>query len=279
MFDALVQINTRPGPWEFNTPRQLWTDPHISRQMLSYHLHPTIEAASRSHAFIKESVSWLTGRFCAGPGVSIADFGCGPGLYTLPLTRAGATVTGIDFSENSLGYARERAAEAGASIEYVQADYLEFTTEQRFDLIIMIYCDYTAIGPAERGRLLDTFYRLLKPDGSVVLDVYQPAFFRHKEAAAVYERNHMKGFWSAEDYFTFANTFKYEPEQLVLDKYTVVEASRTRTFYTWQQTFTRETLTREFEAHGLHPREWYADVAGARFEPEAEQMAVVAGKA
>jgi 2-polyprenyl-3-methyl-5-hydroxy-6-metoxy-1,4-benzoquinol methylase len=32
----------------------------------------------------------------------IADFGCGPGLYTEKLAERGATVTGIDFSENSI---------------------------------------------------------------------------------------------------------------------------------------------------------------------------------
>jgi len=279
MFDALLQINTPPAPWEFNTPRELWTDPHIARQMMTYHLHPDIDAASRPHAFMRDSIAWMLPHFGIGPGVSIADFGCGPGLYALPLAQAGAAVTGIDFSENSLRYARERAAETGLSIDYVPADYLAYETDARFDLITMIHCDFTAIGPAARAVLLDKFRRLLKPDGAVMLDVYRPAYFRRREAVTTYERNHMQGFWSPDDYFTFVNTFKYEAEQLILDKYTVVEASRTRTFYNWQQAFTREMLARELAEHGLAVREWYADVAGHPYDPEAAEMAVVAGRA
>ena len=42
--------------------------------------------------------------------MAIADFGCGPGLYAQRLARAGLNVTGIDFSANSLQYAREVAS-------------------------------------------------------------------------------------------------------------------------------------------------------------------------
>ena len=135
-------------------------------------------------------------------------------------------VTGIDFSENSLRYARERASELGLEINCILQDYLDFETEQKFDLIIMIICDFCAISPVQRGTILNKFQKLLKSGGSIVLDVHTDNWFQQKEEDTTYAHNHKNGFWSADDYYTFVNIINYEREQLVLDKYTIIEESR-----------------------------------------------------
>jgi len=73
----------------------------------------------------------------------ILHLNCGPGLYTSRFAKTGAKVTGVDFSHNSLEY----------------------------DLITMIMCDYTALSPMQRKKLLGIFCRILKPGGSIILDV------------------------------------------------------------------------------------------------------------
>ncbi len=108
MYEQLIHINERPFPFSIYTADTLWTDPHIARQMLKAHLNPDTDSASRRPAFIEASVNWLQQRFNIGPGTRLADFGCGPGLYTTRLAQLGAAVTGIDFSENSLGMQRKR---------------------------------------------------------------------------------------------------------------------------------------------------------------------------
>ncbi len=77
--------------------------------MLKHHLNESIEMSARNRKFIKFSLKWIISRFKVGTGVKIADFGCGPGLYTIGLAEQGAVVIGIDFSENSLRYARKTA--------------------------------------------------------------------------------------------------------------------------------------------------------------------------
>src|SRR3954468_15830675 len=49
-------------------------------------------------------------------GLSILDVGCGTGRHSLRLSRAGAKVTGIDFSAGMLAQARVKA-EAGMAAE------------------------------------------------------------------------------------------------------------------------------------------------------------------
>ena len=62
---------------------------------------------------------------------------------------------------------------------------------------------------------------------------------------------------------------------MVLDKYTIVEAKRTRTVYNWLQYFSPESLQREFEKAGFTRHEFYGNVAGAPFAESASEFAIV----
>jgi len=246
--------------------------------MLEYHLNEAIDVSSRNRSFIECSAEWIVSHFGVGEKTSIADFGCGPGLYATRLAEQGATVTGIDFSENSLKYAKQVAEQKGLKVNYVHTNYLDFETTHRFDLITMIMCDFCALSPAQRKTMLSKFSSLLKPGGSVLLDVYSLNSFNQKEESATYELNQLNGFWSPDDYYCFVNTFKYEKEKVTLDKYTIIEESQTRIVYNWLQHFSKESLRKEFENIGFEVEAFYSNVAGAVFNPDSSEFALVARK-
>jgi hypothetical protein len=100
--------------------------------------------------------------------------------------------------------------------------------------------------------MLNKFHSQLLPGGSVLLDVYSMNAFKQREATASYEANLLNGFWSEEKYYGFLTTFKYDDAKVVLDKYTIVEAEQTRTFYNWLQYFSPESLRREFEKANVY---------------------------
>jgi len=279
MFKELVDINTRPKPFEFYTASDLWTDEHTSKKMLEFHLNESLDLASRNAESIKRSASWIAARFGMGENFTIADFGCGPGLYTTLFAHSGADVLGIDFSERSIEYARETAERENLRIDYVCQDYLTFETNKRFDLITMIWCDFCALSPTQRSGLLGKFHRLLNDGGAVLMDVHSLNVFDQKEEATDYEFNQLDGFWSPNPYYGFLNSFKYDEQKVFLDKYTIVEANRTRTVYNWIQCFSAGSLRKEYVENGLEVEELYADVAGAAFSPESPEFAVVARKA
>ena len=278
MFKELKEINVRPAPFQFYTADELWTDEHTSKKMLEYHLNESIDASSRNKNFIERSVEWIVSHFEVDKNTEIADFGCGPGLYTTMLAERGAIVTGIDFSENSLKYAEQVAAENGLKVNYVLTDYLDFETTSRYDLIIMIMCDFCVLSPEQRKKLLSKFNSILKPNGSVLLDVYSLNSFEQREESATYELNQLNGFWSPEDYYCFVNTFKYEKEKVILDKYTIIEESRKRVVYNWLQCYSKDSLRNEFEENGFKIEELYSDVAGKPFTSESAEIAIVAKK-
>ncbi len=278
MFKTLKEINTRPAPFEFYTADELWTNEHTAQQMLIYHLNKTMDVSSRNHQFIEHSVEWITNHFGINKGTTIADFGCGPGLYAARMAEKGAVVTGIDFSENSLNYARRVAQKNDLEINYIQANYLDFFTTEHFDLITMIMCDFSALSPEQRKILIKKFHSFLKPDGAVLLDVYSLNSFAQREESAGYERNHLNGFWSPDDYYCFVNTFKYEKEKVVLDKYTIIDEFQNRVVYNWLQYFNEDSLCDEFEANGFVVEALYTDVAGKPITSDSTEYAIVVRK-
>jgi SAM-dependent methyltransferase len=278
MFSELEKINQRPQPFQFYTATDLWADGHTSKKMLAYHLNTDIDVSSRRGEFIDRSVARIASQFGVTSATKIADFGCGPGLYTTRLARRGAEVTGIDFSKNSIDYARQVAATEQLSIHYLNQNYLDFETEDRFDLILLIMCDFCALSPAQRQQMLEKFCRLLQSNGAVLLDVYSLSAFDEREETASYEYNQLGGFWSPEKYYGFVNTFKYEREKVVLNKHTIVETNRTRTVYNWLQYFSPEAVQKEFEEAGLTLESSYTDVTGTPFDDSASEFAVVGRK-
>lgn len=277
-YRLLNDINVRPEPFEFYTAKELWTDEYTSMKMLEYHLNESVDLSSRNKDFIETSAQWIVSHFDITSGTSIADFGCGPGLYTTLFAENGAEVTGIDFSKRSIEYAKSIASKKRLHIDYIQQNYLGYETRKKFDFITMIFCDFCALSPAQRKTLLSKFYEMVKVGGAVLLDAYSLNFFEEKKESATYELNQLNHFWAPENYYGFLNTFKYYNEKLILEKYTIVDERRTRVFYNWLQCFSLSSLQREFEEAGFITEEFYSDVTGSSFSSDSSNLAIVARK-
>ncbi len=275
MFDQLEQINSRPKAFEFYTASELWTDEYTAKQMLSFHLNGEVDISSRRFSFIDKSVNWIISQFDIRAGKSVADFGCGPGLYTERLAKTGAAITGIDFSRNSIEFARNRTRDEQLNINYVHQNYLEFTSNDKYDLIIMIFCDFCALSPAQRRILLEKFHSLLKAGGAILLDVHSIHAFEQKTEGATYTVNR-NNFWSPEKYYEFLNTFKYDDVKVTLDKYTIIEKNRTRTIFNWLQHYDKQSIASEFAESGLKIEKYLANVAGDEFDPNGNEFAIIA---
>lgn len=65
-------------------------------------------------------------------GLSICHLQCHLGLDTLSLAKRGATVTGLDFSRESLDFARKLSAQTGIAATFVEADVQE--ADQALDI-------------------------------------------------------------------------------------------------------------------------------------------------
>lgn len=97
----------------------------------------------------------------------ILDVGCGTGRHAIRLAGMGYPVTGIDLSEAQIGRAREKAAEAGVSVDFRVMDARSMPFEAAFDAVIMLCEGGFALMETdeENFAILQGAVRALKPGG------------------------------------------------------------------------------------------------------------------
>lgn len=275
----MTTSSSRPEPFSAFTAPEFWNDPHISERMLAHHLDPADPLASRPHEFIDRSVHWLRTLLDLGPGSRVLDLGCGPGLYASRLARQGSEVWGIDVSERSLAHARAIAERESLPVRLVHGSYLGADLGDGHDAAILIYEDYCALSPAQRGLLLTRIHAALRPGGQLVFDVTSASRFADFADARREEVDLMNGFWAPRPYVGLHETWTYPAERLVLDRYTITAADSTRVFWNWTHCLTPEAVTDELTAAHFTVSEIYGDVAGAPSRPDGPTFAVRAQRA
>ncbi len=101
-------------------------------------------------------------------GKRVLDVGCGGGILTESLARAGAVVTGIDLSPELIEVAKRHAMDEGLAIDYrvYAADALAADAPASFDCVVSMELLEHVPAPSE---LIGTLARLLRPSGDLFL--------------------------------------------------------------------------------------------------------------
>ncbi len=100
-------------------------------------------------------------------GKKVLDVGCGGGILAEALNELGASVTGIDASENTIGVAKTHSKSIGSDVKYVQNTIEEFTSsypDERFDVITCLEMLEHVPSPYE---IIKRCSNLLKEDGNI----------------------------------------------------------------------------------------------------------------
>ena len=264
MVKQLQVYLTQPQLYE-KTIEKFWNDPHISKGMLETHLNPNTNAASRKPEFINRSVSWLSSMLHKES--SMLDIGCGPGLYTQRLSELGYHVTGLDFSERSIEYAKTQDSKT----KYILMNYHE-----QFDLITLIWCDYGALVLEDRLTLLKRVYQALKPGGRFILDVFTPEHHKKVIEEKTYDV-YDAGFWSPNPHICFSSTYKYEHD-ISCSKYVIVEDHQVKTYNIWNTCFSPKQLSHECGEVGFNLEGLFSDVSGKEYHHESDTLCVMLRK-
>lgn len=271
---AILRLMERPAPFE-PIGQPIWRDEYVSRQLLAAHLDPNTDAASRRPETVGRSVAWIIDTLQLKPGMAILDLGCGPGLYCQRLARAGMNVTGVDFSETSLAYARKQASEEGLQIDYRLQNYLELADKSRFDAALLIYGDYCVLSPADRRRLLTAVRDSLVKGGRFVLDVTTKECQKNSGLRAWLAAE--SGFWSDKPHIVLELGFCYPDEMVSCDQYIVIDQDDIiRVFRNWYQDFTAESIRTELESGGFRVLGLYSDLLGSPYQEDSSWIGIVA---
>ncbi len=118
-----------------------------------------------------QEVDFIEKEICGDRRVRVLDVGCGTGRHAIELARRGYQVTGLDLSPSQLKRAREKAREAGVSVEFVRKDARAFDFRGRFGLVTML-CEggFSLMETDEMNfRILENCAKSLKKGGMFIL--------------------------------------------------------------------------------------------------------------
>ncbi|MBK8781287.1 MAG: methyltransferase domain-containing protein [Anaerolineales bacterium] len=277
ILSKLIEFQQKPLPFTPGEPL-FWNDPHISTQMLTVHLDPNTDAASRTSETIDRSVRWIMETLALKTNDAVLDLGCGPGLYASRFARAALQVTGVDYSRNSIEYARRYASENNLRINYRYQNYLELDDENLYDAVFLIFGDFCPLNPQQRSMLLKSVRRALKPGGRFVLDVTTREHRRkHGNKNRWYAAEN--GFWKPGPHLVLEEGFDYPERSIWLDQYTVIEGNEKVSVYrNWFQDYTPETITEELAQGGFSVESLWSDLTGNQYSPNSEWIGIIAGK-
>lgn len=261
---------TRPALFERGAP--MWDDPYISQQMLTYHLDESHDISSRRPETIDRIIAWITDKVGLRSGMSLLDMGCGPGLYTRRFASMGVKTTGVDFSQNSIDYAREHDPDT----TYICQNYLTLNFENAFDVIVMIYGDMCVLSDQERGDILAIAHRALRSGGYLIFDATTPRIHAYLENHKHWSVAPEGGFWKPNPYLVMERGFTY-PDDIFAEEYFVIEDSGVITLYrNWYHDYTDKTLPPIVEHAGYDIIEFCADLTGTPYTDDSGWCAVVA---
>lgn len=148
----------------FSAIAEQWWDPRGKFAPL-HRLNPT------RLAYLRAQILQHTRREDEGTtplsGLSLLDIGCGGGLVCEPLTRLGASVTGIDASEKNIAVAKLHAEKSGLAIDYraMPPETLAATAEN-FDVVLALEIIEHV---ADTAAFYATLRKLLKPGGLLMM--------------------------------------------------------------------------------------------------------------
>jgi SAM-dependent methyltransferase len=121
--------------------------------------------------------------------MKILDLACGFGRHTNRLAALGHTVTGVDYMPGFLAIARQKAAEMGVQVEYIQGDMRQIHYQEEFDRILLLFTSFGYFEDAENEQVLKAMAQALKPGGCLLFDTQnRDTFLKHIPPADVIEK-------------------------------------------------------------------------------------------
>lgn len=278
MIKAIEKFMNKPELYLPGTNKIFWTDDHISKHLLEAHLSQNTDASSRKLEFIDDSVQWITQVIPPTEFPKLLDLGCGAGLYAERFSKYGYDVTGIDFSQRSINYAKEQSMLNKSNINYLYQDYLTIDFESQFDVVTLIYCDFGALSDNDRKILLQKAYKSLKPNGKFILDVFTLNVFCDKKEEKVWSYFENGGFWSPQPHICLEANYLYHKNNTELRQYIIQTDEKTECYNIWEHYFSKDDLIKELKSVGFKLVELYDDISGKNYSEESQTLCGIFSK-
>jgi len=146
------------------------------------------------------------------------------------------------------------------NIEYLYQSYLDMDYYEKFDAVILIYCDFGALSNEERDVLLKKVYRALKPGGFFIFDVFTEALKEDKKVEKDWYCSE-EGFWTQENHIVLSEVFHYKEEKVFLNQDIVLlDASKIEVYRSYDHYYSETDLAQILEEHKYRNCQFFYNV-------------------
>jgi SAM-dependent methyltransferase len=205
-------------------------------------------------------------------GGAVLDLCCGPGRHACALARRGIPVTGVDRTAFLLERGRERAAELGVEVEFVQEDMLRFVRENAYSLVVNMF---TAFGyfddKGDDLTVLRNIHRSLTPGGTLLIDlhgkeriarIFQPTTSSKEEDGTLFiQRHEIFDDWTR-----------------IRNEWILIKDEQVRSFAFHHTVYSGEELRSLMQQAGFRQVKLYGDLDGSEYGTNTARLIAVGRK-
>jgi SAM-dependent methyltransferase len=201
----------------------------------------------------------------------VLDLCCGPGRHSVSFAQLGFSVTGVDLSTFLLERARERAAEAGITVEWVQEDMRRFHRSSSFDLACSMFTSFGYFDEEDDMNILRNVSESLAAGGMFVIEtigkerlarIWQNALCsKLEDGSLVLQRPEVRADWTR-----------------IRNEWVVIKDGRSKSFHFEHTIYSGRELKDRLLESGFEKVNLYGDLEGKPYGLEATRLVAVAHK-
>lgn len=109
-------------------------------------------------------------------GARVLDAGCGMGAQTVELAARGYQMIGLDISATMVSRACDEAVDRGVHVDFERGDMRNISFDEPFDALLCWGTTFGYFTEEENEQTIRQFHRVLKPNGTLLLDVINRDF-------------------------------------------------------------------------------------------------------
>jgi SAM-dependent methyltransferase len=205
-------------------------------------------------------------------GRTALDLACGPGRCSVPLSKRGFAVTGVDSTAFLLKKAKERARKERVKVEWVLRDMRDFIRPDTYDLALSVFTSFGYFDDVgEDVAVLRNVFKSLRPGGAFFLDVNGKEVLARKylpssveklpDGSILIERREIQDGWAR-----------------IRNEWTVIRDGKARTFPVNINMYSGQELRDRLEGSGFVAVKLYGGLDREPYDVKARRLIAVARK-
>ncbi|HDT6947484.1 TPA: class I SAM-dependent methyltransferase [Staphylococcus aureus] len=252
----------------------IWNEEKFSDYVLNSHLNSDIYGGSKDKKFIEKATSYIYEKYPPQFYKNFLDIGCGPGLYAEKLKEKGYNVTALDFSVNSIKYAKENS---DGKVKYILGDLRNLNTENTFDISMIIYQTYATLPYNDRVNFLKKIHQMTESEGILILDVPSKHMYNQYQDLKVWEYIEPNNTFIKDGFFLIYMIQKYREDILLKKSIYTLESGEIIEFNDWMEHFNLVKIQNELSDY-FEVIEVLSELDGSKYTNNSDTITLICKK-